>query len=442
VPPGSLAELTIIAGIAMLALLAVGAVHSIVRREPGVATGLATMGLVLAIVYPRAIPYAQAKLLAIASPVVVLGAAYGLAALARWRRARLLAVALAAGLGLAILASDGLFYHGDAVAPTGQMIALEQVGRAIGPRGPVLLSEFQEFAKYFAAPAKIDTATEYPTLPSNVALRVPGGLYGQSFDLDAEQLSYVESFPYVVVRRSPTASRPPANYRLIFENYYYSVWQRSNTPRVLDHMPLQQLYSGEAPVQCPALRAMVAGAPRGSRLAVSYLPPVYGYDILHATIRSAGWAQDYNPYVPDAVAFATPGVAGRVVAVPRGGDYRVWVQGSSPRTLRVTIARAGDNQPNRTVSHVGGTNTPDEWMEGSTVHLPAGRWALDIWRPGGDLSPGDGGTGESFQGRGEIGYLALVSEQAPRLVFLPVARWHTLCGQQADWVELVSGAGV
>jgi hypothetical protein len=388
------------------------------------------MGLVLAIVYTRAIPYAQAKLLAIASPVVVLGAAYGLAAFARWRRLVPLAGLVGAALALGVLGSDALAYHGDPVAPTGQMIALKQAGQAIGARGPVLVSEFQEFAKYFGGPAQMYVGTEYPS-PENLVLRIPGGLYGQSFDLDAETLPFVESFPYILVRRSPAASRPPANYRLIYENYYYTVWKRSATPRVIAHMPLQQLYSAQAPVACAALRAMVANPPAGARLIVSLTDSIYGYDVLHATVRSTGWPPDYAPYTPDAVAFQTPGVAGTVVNVPRTGNYRIWLQGSSPRQLRITI-------DGRTVSYIGGNNTPDEWLEGASVHLRAGRHPFDVWRPGGDLSPGDGGTGESFAGRGEIGYLALVAEQPARLFSLPVAAWHSLCGRSADWVELVT----
>lgn len=430
VAPGTLGDLEVVATIAMFALLAVGFVHALVRREPGVLMGVVTMGLVLAIVYPRAIPYAQAKLLAIASPVVVLGAAYGLAALLARRRLMPLAALVGGGLALGVLVSDALAYHGDPVAPTSQMIALEQVGQHIGANGPVLVSEFQEFAKFFAQPAQLYVGTEYPS-PENLVLRVPGGLYGQSFDLDQETLAFVESFPYILVRRSPAASRPPANFHLTYENYYYEVWKRSATPRVLAHLPLQQLYSAQAPVPCPALRAMVAHPPAGSRLVVSYTPTIYGYPVLQATVRSTGWPQDYNPYTPDAVAFQTPGVAGTVVDIPRTGNYRIWLQGSSPRLLRITI-------DGRTVSHIGGNNTPDEWLEGASVHLRAGKHPFDVWRPGGDLSPGDGGTGEAYAGRGEIGYLALVPEQPAHTVSLPVSAWHTLCGHQADWVELVT----
>ncbi len=432
VPPGSLAELEVVATIVMLVLLAIGTIYALVRREPGILIGVATMGAVLAIVYPQAIPYAQAKLLAIASPIVVLGAAYGLAALASWRRLVPLAALLGAALTAGILGSDALAYHGNPVAPSSQMVALAQVGRAIGPRGPVLVSEFQEFAKYFGAPAQMDVGTEYPS-PENLVNRLPGGLYGQSFDLDQEQLAFVEGFPYILVRRSPTASRPPANYRLIYENYYYQVYKRTPGPRVLAHMPLQTQFSGVGAVPCPALRAMVAQAPKSSRLAVSYLPPLYGYAVVDATVRSKGWFPNLNPFFPSMVSFATPGVAGKVISVPRSGDYRVWIEGSSPRPLRITL------DDHRTISEISGINTNDEWLEGSTVHVGAGRHPFDVFRPGGGLAPGDGGSGEVDQGKGWISYMALVAAKpVARMVTLPVSRWHTLCGREADWVELIS----
>jgi len=432
VSPGTLGDLEVWATVAMLLLLALGTLYALIRREPGIAVGVATMGLVLLIVYPKAIPYAQAKLLAIASPVVVLGAAYGLAAIAHWRRLIPLAAVLGAALTVGILGSDALAYHGEAVAPTSQMIALEQVGKAIGPRGPVLVSEFQEFAKYFGAPAQMYVGTEYPS-PQNLELRFAGGLYGQSFDSDDELLAFIESYPYVVVRRSPIASRPPANFRLIYENYYYSAWKRTPTPRVLAHLPLQQQFSGEAVATCPALRPMVAHAPPGSRLEVSYLPPLYGYELIHSTVMSTGWKADQSSYYPNIVSFFTPGVAGKVIYVPRAGDYEVWIQGSTPRTLRVTLDA-------RTVSYVGAVNTADEWLQGATIHVAAGHHPLDVYRPGGSLAPGDGGTGEATTGRGAIGYLGLVpTDQHAYTRTLPVSAWRTLCGHEADWVELVSG---
>jgi hypothetical protein len=293
----------------------------------------------------------------------------------------------------------------------------------------VLFSEFEEFAKYFMWPVRVYVGTEYPT-PENVVLRVPGGIYDQSFDLDQEQLPFVESFGTIVTRRSPATSRPPANYRRTYENAFYEVWRRTSTPHVLEHLPLQSLYHADAPVGCAALHAMVRGAPRGSWLVVAESPPSVGYELLHATVRSPGWIADPNTYTPDAVTPLTPGAAGRIVTVPRSGTYRVWVQGTFPRPLRITL-------DGRTVGVVAGLNAPDEWLEGGVVHVRAGRHALDLFRRGGDLAPGDGGT-EAEDGNGSIGYVALVAEQPERMVRVALGAWHGQCGRLADWVELVT----
>ena len=430
VSPGLSNHAEVIATVAILVLFALGMLHALRKREPAPLMGTVTMGLVLLIVYPKAIPYAQAKLLAIASPIVVLGAAQGLAAM-RVRRLLPVAVLVGGGLAAGVLMSDALAYHHDPVAPTTRLIAMREVGHFLGDRGPVLVSEFDEFAKYFAYPAPLWVGTEYPT-PENLALITPGGIYAQSFDLDALQLPFVESFPYILDRRSPSESRPPANFRLIYSNYFYEVWKRTSSPHVLAHLPLQEQYSAYAPVSCSQLQAMVRHAPAGSSLVLAQSPPTIGYDVLHATVRSSGWIEDPEPYTTDAVTPLTPGSAGKIVRVPRSGAYEVWVQGSFPRAIHVKI-------DGRTVGSVDGWNTPDEWLKAATVHVSAGEHALDIFRGGGGLAPGDGGTG-SDGGKGEIGHVELVAVQPERLSTVAVSSWRRLCGVQADWVELVAAA--
>ena len=43
---------------------------------------------------------------------------------------------------------------------------------------------------------------------------------------DEMRLYYVESWPGIMLRRSPEASRPPANYELTYRNAYYELWER------------------------------------------------------------------------------------------------------------------------------------------------------------------------------------------------------------------------
>jgi hypothetical protein len=428
VAPGLSGTLELIATAAILLLFALGLVYAVRKREPALPMGAVTMALVLLIVYPKAIPYVQAKLLAIASPVVILGAAQGVAAMLRAKRLLPVALLAGAGLGAGVLLSDALAYHHDPVAPTSRFIAMRDVGHFLGKRGPVLVSEFDEFAKYFAYPSPLWVGTEYPS-PENLVLRTPGGLYAQSFDLDAETLPFVESFPYILVRHSPAESRPPANFRLVYANTFYEVWKRTSSPQVLAHLPEQQLYSAYAPVACPQLQTMVAGAPPGSSLVLAQSPPAIGYDVLHATVRSSGWIEDAEPYTPDAVTPLTPGSAGKIVHVPRAGRYQVWLQGSFPRAIRVTL-------DGHTVGSVSGWNTPGEWMQAGTTNVGAGAHALDIFRGGGGLAPGDGGTGNDG-GKGEIGDVELVADQPERLSTVALGQWRRLCGVQADWVELV-----
>jgi hypothetical protein len=427
VAPGLSGAVEVLATVGVLALFALGLERAVRKREPALPMGAVTMGLVLLIVYPKAIPYVQAKLLAIASPVVVLGAAQGVAAI---RVRRLLPVALLAGASLAagVLLSDALAYHHDPVAPTSRFIAMRDVGHFLGRRGPVLVSEFDEFAKYFAYGTPLWVGTEYPA-PENLVLRSPGGLYAQSFDLDAETLTFVESFPYILVRHSPAESRPPANFRLVYANEFYEVWKRMSFPQVLMHLPEQQLYSAYAPVSCQQLQAMVRNAPAGSSLLLAQSPEAIGYDVLHATVRSTGWIEDPEPYTLDAVTPLTPGSAGEIVHVAHAGTYQVWVQGSFPRRIRVTL-------DGRTVGSVDGWNTPGEWMQAGTARVSTGAHPLDIFRGGGGLAPGDGGTG-SDGGKGEIGHVELVAEQPERISAVALSAWRRLCGVQADWVELV-----
>jgi hypothetical protein len=174
---------------------------------------------------------------------------------------------------------------------------------------------------------------------------------------------------------------------------------------------------------------MVAGAPPGSSLVLAQSPPAIGYDVLHATVRSSGWIEDAEPYTPDAVTPLTPGSAGKIVHVPRAGRYQVWLQGSFPRAIRVTL-------DGHTVGSVSGWNTPGEWMQAGTTNVGAGAHALDIFRGGGGLAPGDGGTGNDG-GKGEIGDVELVADQPERLSTVALGQWRRLCGVQADWVELV-----
>ncbi len=425
VVPSSAAVATTIVTVIVFMLVVRGIWRTWREREPGPLAGLAVVALVLLVVYPRVVPYAQAKLLMIASPFVVLVGLQGLSGMTT-RVTKLAAALVALVISGAVLASDGLAYRNFPVAPVNRLLALEQIGHRLGRRGPVLDSEFEQFAKYFMQPASVIVGPDAPT-PVPLSLRTPAPEYGHSFDLNQETLSFIEAFPYVLTRRSPVGSRPPANYRLLFSNTFYELWARQSRPRVYAHLPLggDGLDPNHTP-SCRALQAMVRGAGAGVRLAVASLPPVYGYQLANARMRSSDWR--VKAAAPPGVSTYKPGRAEGVIHLPRGGRYRIWVQGDFPRTVSVTL----DGRP---VGSVEGTNTPGGWLSGGVVAAASGSHVLGVVVPPRNASPGNGNT------QAEIDAVGLSAIGASRqIVVLPVRRWRSVCSVDANWIELISSA--
>ncbi len=414
-------ELTALATLVVLLAIVPCVAWALRRGQPAVPIAIGMVGLVLLIVYPRVSPYAQGKLLAMCSPLVVLAGVAGLLCL-RGPRAGLLGALAVGGVSLAILASDVLAYSHDRVAPTAQIEAIRQTGDHFAGRGLVLWNEFQEYAKYFARAAKISVPFEALT-PQQVQLRNPTYFYGHYFDLDEELLSFVEKYPIVVTRRSPSASRPPANYRLVYENAYYLGWEREAEPEVLEHLPLQQQYSPSQTVQCSALAPIVAKAPRDSKLVVAIAPEVSWYVPISDPTHSGGWVTD--PNLPGVLETRTGGHAEGVLSVKREGTYRVWVQGDFPRPVQVQIA-------GRTVGFVSGANTPGQWLEAATLRLRAGSYRSRVL-----IAAGHRHFGPGEWWPGTLGAVELQSTAPERLRTLALSRWRTLCGTEADWVEVV-----
>jgi hypothetical protein len=421
--PGLKGTLTAIATAVILVLFLVGVLWALRRREAGALLLAGVTGLVILIVLPHVSPYAQGKLLAIAGPSVVFVAlAFLLSARGRlaWP-----AMALAAALALAVFGSDVLAYGHDRIAPTARIEAIEQTGDRFAGQGPVLWNEPEEYAKFFARAARISAPFE-PITPQQVQLRAPTYFVNHYFDLDEELLSFVEGYPIIVTRRSPAASRPPANYRLVYENKYYLGWRRSSTPQILTHLPEQQPYSPSATVTCPALAPIVASAPAGTELIVASTPELAVFNPASDAHRSPSWPAD--PAQAGAVETITAGSAQGVLTVRSGGRYAVWVQGDFPRKTYVQL-------DGRTVGWVAGSNTPDQWLQAATSSLRPGQYRVRVYADGGHrhFGPGEWPAGDN----GTIGAVGLQLQAPESLQTVALSNWRTLCGRQADWVELV-----
>jgi len=415
-------------GLWVVAVLAfVSVVEMARRRRPEALLVLVPAMLTAALVAPGVVPYADAKLLAIMSPAVVFAAAIGLLGLSRVLRPAgpVVAAGLAVVLTGAIALSDAFALHDSKIAPRERMIELREAADHMAGRGPVLFNGFEEFAKYFGAGATLNVASESITL-RHVELRQPDNLFGRHFDLDLQTLASVESYPNIIRRRSPAASRPPARYRRVFANRFYEAWTRGPGPKTLGHLPLQGLDDATARASCADVRALVDGAPRGAGavLVAAHAPAQVRLDVLGAE-RSGGLVPDAG--VPGSVTTTTPGHARGRVVVGRSGTYRGWVRGNFPRAAHVFV----DGVRRVTVE---GANTPEQWLGGDRLRLTAGAHAIEVRVPGGALKPGDGAAVT-------LGPVVFVADEPGRLETVPLARWRSLCGRELDWIELVRPLG-
>lgn len=411
--------------VAALALLGVAEIAR--RRCPEALFIIVPTGLTTLVVFPRVVAYADAKLLAVMSPFVVLVACAGLLLVGRfWRPAgTLVAVVLSGALACGVLVSDAFAYHDTKLAPRDRMTAIRDVGDRLAGHGLVLFNEFEEFAKYFAGESNLQVATEAVTL-KQIQLRKPAAIFGRYFDLDLQKLAYVQQFPNIVLRRSPAASRPPADYTLAYENRYYEIWRRDpRGPKVLNHLALQTATSATDRASCVRVGRLAAQAARvggsGLRLVAAHPAALAQFDVRGARDRSPSF-QDQKGY-PGTIATIEPGQARGVVAVPAAGGYQVWLRGDFPRRVLLFV-------DGRSVGSVKGINTPGQWLAARQVTLTAGPHQVRVLVPGGSARPGDGGALT-------IGPVDLVRDEPERLQTIAVARWRSLCGQRLDWIELV-----
>ncbi|HEY5193134.1 MAG TPA: hypothetical protein VIJ39_04580 [Solirubrobacteraceae bacterium] len=422
-PTGAALALTT-ALIALVGVLALVGVGNLVRSGRYALAGwfAATILLWLAL-DTLATTWANAKTLMLTSPGVVLVAWAGIAAM-RSSRLRIAAPLVACLLVGGVLASDALQYNGSNLAPTARYQELSSINKRFAGRGPTLFTDFDEYALYELRDMDVG-GPDFAYPPP--ALAAAAGGYGEPVDLDRIAPAVLSGYPLIVTRRDPTAVRPPAVYRLLWQGDYYQVWGRRHGAKpALVHLTL----SGSPRAQCPRI-AHLATSPRARRglLVGAVVPQIIPVAIPRSrSRRPPGWRRAGRRIV-----MTRPGTLRLTVRVPHAGAWRVWLQGDVMRDLHVAI-------DGRQLGSLG------EQLDGNSLvantlapplraSLSAGPHTLTITRPGADLAPGDGGaavlTGV---------FLAPASSAAgePRLKTVPVARWRSLCARPLQWVELRS----
>ncbi len=406
----------------VLALALAGIAAELRRRRAAGVLLLGAAAVPAATLAPYLSPYADAKLLVVLTPAVVLMAAIGAFTLLRSTRRTVRWVGAAGALVLAVgvLYSDALAYRVTQLAPPDRVAAMGDAAAHARGGGLWLVNEWEEYAKYFMRRIKVNAAFESFS-PRPARLRRPGPIFGLYYDLDKERIGYLTSFPGIIKRRAPDASRPPASFRMVYENRYYEVWRRRAGIEVRGHMPLQRLYDATDTPSCAAVRRLARRARRDDALVAARRPGVPRLDVARIAGDRLG---PPRPDIPGVVVPKVPGTVKGPVST-RSGRYRVWLRGSFGRPTSVRV-------DDRRVGAANEVNGPGQWVEVGTVQLRAGTHSVEVVRPSGALGPGN-------RYSGLLGPVALEPIGAERLVTVRPARARSLCGRPWDWIELVNG---
>jgi hypothetical protein len=341
-------------------------------------------------------PWVGGKTIAMASPAVLAAALTGCAALlARGRSIEAAVVVLAIAGG--VLWSNVDQYHDVWLAPQGQLHELETIGRDFSGDGPALMTVYEPYGvRHFLRRLDPEGASElrrrFDYLTNGTMLDK-----GESADIDRIRLDQVLVYRTLVLRRGPTASRPPSVYRLVWSGRYYEVWQRPEQPRTISrHIPLGSTSQAAAVPPCPAVEAL-----RGSELVTATRPEAIGLG-----------------------APPLPGTAALRVSVPVDGVYTAWIAGDWFGLASVSI-------DGRTVgSKREELNWPGLYTDLGSTPLAAGAHDVTISYGAGGWHPGSGGDPYAF---GPVA-LSLIDARDP-VTRTPPRDASSLCGHPWDWVE-------
>lgn len=417
----------VLAGIGVV----LGLLWMIRRRAWGPLLLLAVLLVPSAYLLQRGNPYAEAKVLTLVSPALLMAATLGAVILwnGRWRP---LGALLTAAIAAAVLASNALAYHDVSLMPHDRYAELLSVNERLAGRGPVVLTEYDEFAKYFLRDVPVYSQPEWPHGYRLNALVDPVRRPSLKTPLDPDDLTvrYMESVPYILVRRSPTASRPPASFRRAWRGEFYDLWRRTGSPEVLAHKPLgpEILKPGEEVSRSLARSWAAEARRRDGRIAYVERPraPVF---LISEVPRPSHWHGFAN--FPEGIVPAGPGRAEGPIRIPRTGRYKIWVEGSFARRIRLSIdgATLGTTQS--------GLNNPGAYTPVGSRRLTRGVHRLQVEQGGGDLRPGSGGYLSSLRHIGPI-FFQPIEDVQHRVVTIDPGEWRRLVGVRADWLEIVT----
>ena len=411
----------------VLAFAALGIVRTARRFDLGLIALAVSAAVALIYVTDRAGPWVDLKAFTITAPVTLALAFAGAWALSQWRRLRWLGPGATAVIAGAVLLGNALVYHDTTVTPYERFADLERLGDKYAGEGPALLPAFEEFGEYLLRETKAVGIVNPPQSRFDLA---PGARPDMQYSRDPDEIAlpFLNEFDLLFLRRDPTGSRPPSNWRLEERSEYHEVWRRlENAPTVVAHFPLQGQPEERDRSFCREVRATARAAGDDARIAYSQAPSVVQY-----TAEEGGGPAFWTQTGPDFEATG-PGRFEGQVTLPLATRYQLWLRGSFGREVRVLV----DGEEVGSVRWQ--ESYPQQYAPVGAVELSAGVHSFEIVRGGGNLLPG---TGNKLAGgfTTTIGPLAFAfPQQGSQLRYAEPSEFSELCREETglDWVEVL-----
>ncbi len=418
--------------------VAVGGLWMVLRRAWGPLLLTVPLGAVTLYLLNRGSPYANAKVLMIASPAVLLLALLGANALREGGRPLRVAGTVALGaLTAGVLVSSALAYHDVSLAPHDRYAELLDINDRLAGQGPVIFNENDEFTEYFLRSGPVWAEPEWPHGYRGEPY-VPNALVDEDrrpsiktpLDPDDLTLDYVMQAEYMVLRRSPLTSRPPSAFELAWEGEHYAVWERTDRDVVAHNVLGTDVLDPAARASCDDLDELVSQTDvQDGRLAFVERPlgPVL-------ELTEMQYSSTWGPYenYPGALTFQGPGAVQGTFEIDEPQRFQVWLEGSVSRAITVEI---DGREIGRIEDHL---NNPGAFLPVGEVALPPGEHEVRISMGGGTLAPGDAGYAIGLRHIGPL-VLSPAENAVWEVETVLLDEWRRLCGRRLDWVEVVGG---
>jgi hypothetical protein len=374
-------------------------------------------------------PWIGGKALASASPAVLALALVPAAVLVARRGPafRVGGAVLAAAIAGGVVWSNVLAYHAVWLAPNVRLGELETIGSRFAGDGPALMTEYEPYGvRHFLRNLQAQGASELRR--SAIPLRTGAQLAtGETADIDAFPLSSILPFRTLVLRRSPSASRPPSVYRLVWQGRYYDVWERplSGGRAIVDHLAVGTSLEAAGIPSCNAVLALAHEAGTGGKLAAVFRQPNAVLSLTGARTVATGFYGERS----DALYLTRAFTSQWTLRVRAAAPYDLGVDGSFEGRLELFV------DGHRLESERSELNWPNQYQPFGSRTLSVGEHTIRLVYHGSSLLPGTAGA-PAF-GTGPV--IAGVDPSSLSVTTVPVADARSLCGQSLDWVEALAG---